>query len=56
VVSGLLHQLSYLCALAFQAGAEVPGARAFDPFEPIIVIGYLVALVPMIKPRSATAP
>jgi uncharacterized membrane protein len=56
VISGLLHQLSYLCALAFQAGAEVPGARAFDPFEPIIVIGYLVALVPMIKPRSATAP
>ena len=59
VVSGLLHQLSYMTALVFQAGADVPGARAFDPFEPVIVAGYLVALVPLLgrhRVVAATAP
>jgi hypothetical protein len=33
LISGLVHQLSYMAALAFQANAEVPGATAFDPQE-----------------------
>ncbi|MDA1360892.1 hypothetical protein O1R50_14775 [Glycomyces luteolus] len=43
-VSGLVHQLSYIAALAFQAQAEVPGSTAFDPQEPVIVAVFLIAL------------
>jgi hypothetical protein len=44
LVSGLVHQLSYIAALAFQAYAEVPGATVFDPQEPVIVAVFLIAL------------
>jgi len=40
LVSGVLHQLSYLAALVFQSVAQVPGAVAFDPVEPVIVLLY----------------
>lgn len=42
LVSGTLHQASYLVALPFQAAANVPGARAFDPGEPPIAAAFLV--------------
>jgi len=44
LVSGLVHQLSYMAALVFQAQADVPGATAFDVQEPVIVAVYLIAL------------
>jgi hypothetical protein len=43
LVSGTLHQLSYMVALLFQAAAGVPGAVAFDPLEPFIALLYLLA-------------
>lgn len=49
VVSGLLHQLSYQAAMVFQARADIPGAEAFDPVEPVIVACYLVALVALVR-------
>jgi hypothetical protein len=47
-VSGLLHQISYLAAMWFQVEADVPDARAFDPFEPVIIACYLVILLPLL--------
>lgn len=44
LVSGLVHQLSHIAALAFQAQTEVPGSTAFDPQEPVIVAVFLIAL------------
>jgi hypothetical protein len=52
VVSGLLHQVSYLAAAVFQARADVPDARGFDTFEPVIIAVYLVALVALLLARS----
>jgi hypothetical protein len=43
LVSGVLHQLSYVVALPFQVAADVPGAVTFDPGEPLIVSVYAVA-------------
>jgi hypothetical protein len=43
LVSGTLHQLSYMVALLFQAAAGLPDAVAFDPVEPVIALLYLVA-------------
>jgi hypothetical protein len=43
LVSGILHQLSYMIALPFQAVSDVPGAVAFDPLEPVIIAVYVVA-------------
>ena len=40
--SGTLHQVSYTVALACQARADVPGAVAFDPGEPLIAALYVV--------------
>ena len=48
LVSGVLHQVSYQAALALQAWAGVPGAVAFDPFEPVITLVYLVGLVALL--------
>jgi hypothetical protein len=45
LVAGIMHQLSYMVALPFQAVADVPGAVGFDPFEPVIVAVYVVAAV-----------
>jgi hypothetical protein len=43
LVAGTLHQVSYLMALPFQAAADIPGAVAFDPLEPVIAVLYAVA-------------
>ena len=43
LVSGMLHQVSYMVALPFQAAAGVPGSVAFDPMEPFIALLYLLA-------------
>jgi hypothetical protein len=43
LVSGTLHQLSYMVALPFQAAAGLPGAVAFDPAEPFIALLYVLA-------------
>jgi hypothetical protein len=43
LVSGTLHQVSYLVALPFQAAADVPDAVAFDPFEPVIALLFALA-------------
>jgi hypothetical protein len=39
----VLHQLSYVVAMPFQVAADVSGAVAFDPGEPVIVLVYLTA-------------
>jgi hypothetical protein len=43
VISGALHQVSYMTALVFQAREGVPGARGFDPAEPFILAAYTCA-------------
>ena len=43
LVAGTLHQVSYLVALPFQAAADVPGAVAFDPLEPVIAVLFVLA-------------
>jgi hypothetical protein len=45
LIAGTLHQASYMVALLFQSTAGVPGAVAFDPFEPVIAALYLTATV-----------
>ncbi|MEU4424772.1 hypothetical protein AB0F81_29480 [Actinoplanes sp. NPDC024001] len=45
LISGTLHQVSYMVALWFQAAASVPGAVAFDPVEPVIAALFLVPAV-----------
>jgi hypothetical protein len=58
LVSGLVHQLSYMTALAFQAQANVPGATTFDPQEPFIVAAFLIAISLLLAnlPRRARLP
>jgi hypothetical protein len=48
LVSGLVHQLSYMVALSFQAQEDVPGATAFDPQEPAVIAVFLIALILML--------
>jgi hypothetical protein len=48
LIAGTLHQVSYMVALLFQSAAGVPGAVAFDPFEPVIAALYLTATVPLL--------
>ena len=49
LVAGLMHQLGYLVALLFQDLAGVPGAVAFDPFEPVIVAVYVTGSVLLVR-------
>jgi hypothetical protein len=49
VFAGLLHQVSYLVAMPFQAAADIPGAVSYDPGEPPIVALYLVAAVLLLR-------
>lgn len=44
LVSGALHQVSYMTAMLFQLSAEVPGA-AFDVLEPAILALFVAASV-----------
>ena len=48
LVSGLLHQVSYMVALLFQSAAGVPGAVAFDPVEPVILLLYAAAVAALL--------
>ena len=48
LIAGTLHQVSYMVALVFQSMAGVPGAVAFDPFEPVIALLYLTATIAML--------
>ena len=51
LVSGVLHQVSYLVALIAQDIAGVPGAVAFDPLEPAILLLYVAATVGLLTGR-----
>jgi hypothetical protein len=48
LIAGTLHQVSYMVALLSQSTAGVPGAVAFDPFEPVIAVLYLTATVALL--------
>jgi hypothetical protein len=45
LIGGLMQQVDYMAALAFQANANIPGASGFDPFEPVIASLYLIGIV-----------
>jgi len=49
LVSGALHQVTYMVALAFQFSSGIPESVAFDPAEPIILALYVVAAVLLLK-------
>ena len=49
LVSGAVHQLSYMSALVFQSAADIPGSSAFDPSEPLILAAYAVAAALMLR-------
>lgn len=57
LVGGIGQQIAYMAALAFQSAADVPGATAFDPGEPVVVLAYVVALWAVLRgirsPRPA---
>ena len=48
LTSGVAHQVGYMVALPFQAAANVAGATAFDPVEPVIATGFLLAAVTLL--------
>jgi hypothetical protein len=53
LVAGVLHQLSYIVAMAFQAAADIPGAVSYDPAEPVIVLMYLLGAALLLRrPRT----
>jgi hypothetical protein len=52
LLSGLLHQVSYLVAMPMQVAADVPGAVRSDPAEPIIVVVYLLGLALLARARK----
>jgi hypothetical protein len=54
LLAGVLHQVSYLVAMPFQAAADIPDAVSFDPGEPVIVLLYLLGLFLLVR-RSTTA-
>ena len=45
LVAGVVHQIGYMIAMLFQVNADIAGASAFDPFEPVIALAYLAAVV-----------
>jgi hypothetical protein len=56
LMSGTLHQVSYVVALLFQYAAEVPGSVAVDPLEPMILLLYAMATVLLLRRQHAEAP
>lgn len=54
LASGLLHQVSYLVAMPVQVSADVPGAVGSDPFEPVIVLVYLIGAVLLARSRKGS--
>lgn len=55
LVAGTLHQVGYVVALLFQYVADVPGAVALDPFEPVIVLLYALATAVLLRSRLHTS-
>lgn len=49
LIAGVLHQVSYIVAMPFQVAADVPGAVAFDPVEPVIVLLYLLGTALLVR-------
>jgi len=45
LTSGVIHQVSYMTALVFQARADIPGATPFDPAEPPILLAFVIGSV-----------
>jgi hypothetical protein len=56
LVAGLLHQVTYVLAMPFQLLAEVDGAVAYDPLEPVIVALYIAGLALLHRPRRRQEP
>lgn len=59
LIAGTLHQVSYMVALLFKSTAGVPGAVAFNSFEPVIAALYLTATIAMLiaaGPRHMHSP
>jgi hypothetical protein len=56
LLAGVLHQLSYVVAMPFQVAADVPGAVAFDPGEPVIVLLYVAASVLLFRGARRPSP
>jgi hypothetical protein len=48
LVAGVMHQIAYMTALAFQALHDIPGATAFDPAEPVILGIFTAAAAVML--------
>ena len=55
LTSGVVHQIGYMVALPFQVAAGVPGATAFDPIEPVIASGFLLAAVALMPAHGHNA-
>lgn len=53
LIAGLLHQVSYIVAMPFQVAADVPGAVAYDPGEPVIVLAYLLGAFLLLRRHEA---
>jgi len=51
---GTVYQLSYMAALAFQAWANVPGASAFDPAEPVVAGVFVLGAALLLTGRRPT--
>jgi hypothetical protein len=56
LLAGVLHQVSYIVAMPFQVAADVPGAVAYDPGEPAIVLLYVVASVLLFRGARRPSP
>ena len=54
-VYGLIYQLNFMSASFFQANAHVAGAAAFDPLEPPLVAGFLVATALLLRNLRSAA-
>lgn len=55
LVAGVLHQVTYVVAMPFQVAADVPDAVLYDPFEPVIVLFYLVATALLLRGTTGTS-
>ena len=54
LLSGLLHQVSYLVAMPMQVAADVPEAVSSDPAEPVVVLVYLFGAILLARSRKGT--
>ena len=56
LLSGVVHQVSYMTALVFQARAGVAGAAAFDVGEPPVVALYLIVIALLFRGVAGELP